>query len=205
VNPDAEAIIQFWLGPADDNSEAAVLDAKHRNRLWYRNNPETDSSIRSRFGDLHQRAGNGDLSSWVIEPRSGVALVILLDQFSRNLHRRSPEAFANDELALKVASTLLEEEGHLSLSIMARVFLYHPFHHAENLSDQCLAVSLFSELETTAPAHWQTVLQSYRQSAQGHCDIVTEFGRFPHRNETLGRRSTPAEVNYLKSGRRFGQ
>ena len=155
-------------------------------------NEKFDAEIRSRFGEVHAQAARGELEDWRRERESMLALIVVLDQFSRNLYRNDPRAFAQDAHALACAREALGRgDDALSLPV-ERQFLYLPFEHSEDAADQALCVRLMSQLEgfehTRGLTEW----------AVKHQVIVDRFGRFPHRNALLGRASTPEEVEFLK-------
>ena len=138
----SEAIISYWLGSPDSNPAKFETQQK----LWYHSKPEPDNYIRTAFESDLASAENGDLSHWRNTAEGSLALVILLDQFSRNLYRGTPAVYANDAQALDIVVSLLERDGHLDLNIPARIIFYHPLHHAENLKFQRKAVSLFEDM-----------------------------------------------------------
>ena len=194
-------VIDYWLGDAETDPSAA----RDRSKLWYGASTEIDNQIRHDFGDALILAERRELQPWLESPSGQLALVILLDQFSRNLYRGSKDAWKNDSLALDIATNCVDNNDHLALSYFGRVFLYHPFSHAESIAAQEKAVFLFDELYNEAPSEWQPALKGFT-GASSHGDIIHRFGRFPHRNETLGRQSTPEEDEYLKeNSKKYGQ
>ncbi len=198
--PDPTAVLEYWLGDAAHDPRAV----SKRTRLWYSSDP--DDTIRRRFGRWLTLAEENDLADWRESPRGSLAEIILLDQFTRNLNRGNPEAFRNDARALDLAESCIEHGQHERLPIMGRVFLYHPFHHAESIVSQDRAVQLFRSLHEAVPGDWQPAVKGFLDYAIGHRDIIYRFGRFPHRNEALGRTSTPDEIEYLqRNHRRYGQ
>lgn len=202
LSNNSEAIISYWLGSTDLNP----AEFKTQQKLWYHSKPETDSYIRRRFGSDLASAENGNLSHWKNTAEGSLALVILLDQFSRNLYRGTPTVYGNDAQAQDVVVSLLERDGHLSFNIPAQIMFYHPLHHAENLAFQRQAVSVFEEMLEHAPDEWQETISGNLSFFKNHCDIISRFGRFPHRNTILGRQSTPEECRYLKQDKRsYGQ
>ena len=202
MSRDYESILEYWLGPAP--GDPAAVAAKQP--LWFASDPKVDDEIRARFLDTWQAAARGELDSWAQEPRGALALVLLLDQISRNLHRGGPEAFAQDERALAVAIATTESGADRSLRPVERYFLYMPFEHAEDLELQRRSVALFSNLVEEAGPQWRALMEDALQWARRHLDIVARFGRFPHRNRVLGRPSTPEEQRYLEEGGlSFGQ
>ena len=201
---DIEYILEFWIGPA---AHDAIASSK-RNALWYRSNPKADDIIRGQFGKLLSVAeANGpDDKHWQATGRGSLALVILLDQFSRNIYRGTAQAFKNDEHALQSTLFAIDQKQDLHLACIERIFLYHPLHHCESLANQDRAVELFSLLERTAPRQWRKQMGRFVHYAELHRDIVRTFGRFPHRNSLLGRENTRQEQVYLdEHNHRFGQ
>lgn len=197
-----DAIINYWLGSSDSNP--AAFNAQQK--LWYYSNAETDNHIRTTFGADLASAENGDLTHWKNTPEGSLALVILLDQFSRNLYRGTSAVYGNDVLAQDLVLSLVEKDGHLNFSIPARNIFYHPLHHAENLNLQEKTVSLFEEMLESAPDDWRETVKGNLTFIKSHCDIIRKFGRFPHRNKILHRRSTPEECQYLEQDKRtYGQ
>ena len=188
-------VIDYWLGDAETDPSAA----RDRSKLWYGSSTEIDNQIRQNFGDALALAERGKLQRWLESPSEQLALVILLDQFSRNLYRGSKDAWKNDVRALDLATRCVENNDHMSLSNIGRVFLYHPFHHAESTMAQEKAAFLFDELYENASPEWQPSLKRFADFTRNHREIVLRFGRFPHRNKILGRQSTAEEDEYLNA------
>jgi uncharacterized protein (DUF924 family) len=182
---EAQAVLDFWFLPAGDAGHGFPRPQ------WFRKDVDFDDGIRARFGALHEHAASGGLEEWGAAPRSMLALIVVLDQFSRNLCRDDPRAFASDARALRCANLVIDREWDLVLKPVERQFCYLPFEHSERLEDQDRAVALFGDLgrypETRDLAIW----------AEKHRAIVKRFGRFPHRNIALGRQSTPEEIAFL--------
>jgi uncharacterized protein (DUF924 family) len=158
---------------------------------WFRKDAAFDEEIRTRFGALHEEASRGGLAEWESDPRSALALLVVLDQFSRNLHRNDARAFAQDARALGLAEAMLEKGWHRELAPEERQFVYLPLEHAEDPARQDRAVQLFIELEASPG------MEGLAQWAEKHRVIIRRFGRFPHRNRALGRPSTPEEEAFL--------
>lgn len=195
-------IIDYWLG----TDQQSVELIKKQCKLWYTANKDTDNTIRERFGEALHEAEAGQLAPWQATPEGSLALVILLDQFTRNLYRGTPDAWRNDSKALAVAEHAINTGQHLALSVPGRIMLYHPYHHAEDPHQQQKAVTLFSELKTAGGEAWEEEVENHLSFVRGHAKIVDSFGRFPHRNQILGRVSTTEELAYLeKDSRTFGQ
>lgn len=182
-----EEILDYWLGG----------DIQEKGRMWFTRDDAVDADIRARFGALHQRAAAGDLDHWAGAPRGRLALIILLDQFSRNLHRNSPAAFASDRKAQALAVEAIERGDDRQLSALERWFLYMPLQHAEDLDLQERSVRMFEQLAADAPPEHARLVQSGLDYARRHRDVIARFGRFPHRNEVLGRDTTAEEREHL--------
>ena len=196
------AVIRYWLGPPD-LSPAALADQQ---KLWYYSTAETDQYIQAEFGADLAAAERGDLDHLRASAEGSLALVILLDQFSRNLYRGTSAAYSNDAQAQGIVLSLLERDGHLNFNIPARIVFYHPLHHAEDVDLQEKAVSLLEELLQSAPADWHEAVAGNLASIKNHCEIIRKFGRFPHRNTLMNRPSTPEERQYLEQDKRtYGQ
>jgi uncharacterized protein (DUF924 family) len=176
------AVLDFWFGPQPGASR----------REWFRKDAALDATIRERFGDLHARAASRELEAWRASAEPMLALVIVLDQFSRNLYRDDARAFAQDAHARDCAAEALLRGDDLGLLPVQRQFLYLPFEHSEDLRDQEKALELFASLEAFEPT------RGLHEWAARHHAIVARFGRFPHRNAAVGRASTPEEIEFLK-------
>jgi uncharacterized protein (DUF924 family) len=180
-------------------------------RFWFGAEPTPtrrarDDTIRGRFGGLLERAGRGELDSWADGPRRRLSLVILLDQFPRNIFRGSARAFAFDTQALSLALSGMQSAADAALDVVERTFFYMPLQHAESAEVQDESVAAYRRLLAEAPAAIHAFFASSLRSAEHHRAIIGQFGRFPHRNRVLNRESTPAEAQWLrKSGDRFGQ
>lgn len=196
MNADPEEILKFWFDDALNSPEAAAA----RGKSWFGRNDKFDEEIKKRFGDLPVRAARGEFESWRSEPRSALALVIVLDQFPRNLFRNIPRAFEFDAKAREVALGAISAGFDERLRPLEAVFLYLPLEHAEDLDLQNRSVQLFEKLRLRAPAFMQSQFQEFADYARRHRDIILRFGRFPHRDAMLGRESTPGELEYLASG-----
>jgi uncharacterized protein (DUF924 family) len=181
----AQAVLDFWFLPEGDPGHGRTRTE------WFRKDAAFDGEIRARFGALHAQAAGGALEEWSEARRTMLALIVVLDQFSRNLHRDDARAFTQDGRALACARQVIDLEWDLALLPVERQFCYLPFEHSENLDDQDRAVALFRDLErfpeTPGLAVW----------AEKHRAIIRRFGRFPHRNAALGRVSTLEEVAFL--------
>ena len=186
-------ILQFWFGSDPD---ASMSDSTFSD-LWWSKNDETDERIKEEFGSVVQDAAAGALEAWKQTPEGRLALIILLDQFPRNIYRNSPRAFAYDPIALELALEGLDLGHHLRLRPIQRVFWFLPLEHSESLDHQNTCVDLFAELADTVPGDMRDAMNGYLDYAKQHRDVIKQFGRFHHRNAILDRDSTPEEVDYL--------
>lgn len=181
-----QAVLDFWFGRPD---EAGYGKARAE---WFRKDADFDDKIRALFLPTVEQALAGGLAAWADENDGAVALLILLDQFPRNLFRHDARAFAGDPLALALASTLVADGRDRQFSPLQRVFVYLPFEHSESLADQERAIALFTALAADRPD-----FADYLDYAHRHREVIARFGRFPHRNAALGRTSTAKEIAYL--------
>ncbi len=183
----AEEVLDFWFGREGD------LDYGRFREEWFRKDPTFDARVTQLFADLYGEAAAGELDGWRDDAKSCLALVIVLDQFPRNMFRGDGRAHAADDKALETARYAVEHALDRELPAFQRMFLYMPFMHSESAENQRRSVELFGGLasEQGAPD-----VVSY---AVAHEEIVERFGRFPHRNEILGRTTTPEEAEFLKT------
>jgi len=195
----AEKILEFWFG-ADDapNDVRDQLAAR-----WFVRDDGFDGEIRARFSNLIDAAISGELDSWTRSPRSWLALLLLLDQFPRNIYRESSLAFCGDYKAQRTAVAGISRGDDRELPIRYRVFAYLPLEHAEDLLLQRRSVALIEALAEDPDAKPAAVYAQYLDYAKRHCEVIARFGRFPHRNDVLGRISTPGEHAYLNAGGGF--
>jgi uncharacterized protein (DUF924 family) len=189
----AEEILEFWFGAAA-HSQAA---ASERRRLWFGGDPETDRLIDDRYGRDLEAARRGGYDRWSDNPRGALALIVVLDQFSRNIFRGSPQAYESDSKALALCREGMAQEQDRSLEVVERAFFYLPLEHAEDRVVQRLSVQAFTRLCREAPPEWKGMGEGFLDYAVRHQHIVERFGRFPHRNAVLGRLSTPEEKAFL--------
>ena len=182
-------ILDFWFLPLGDPEHGEPRE------IWWKSTPALDAEIHSRFGGLLDKAVAGALDGWRKSPDGALALILLCDQFSRNMHRRTARAFASDAKARETARYALARNYPAAYNNDVRLFFFMPFQHSEDLGDQDFCCALFANLG-------DGINEKY---ANDHRDIVARFGRFPHRNEVLGRTSTAEELDYLKTAERFGQ
>lgn len=180
MNTNPRELLTFWfeeLGP----------------KKWFDSSPETDKVIKERFGLVHEAGRQGELFDWRKTPQGRLAEIIVLDQFSRNIHRGTPKAFENDRVALVLSQEMISLKEDLKLSISERAFSYMPFMHSESPLIHEIAMKLFD-----VPG----MEENYKFEIL-HKEIIDRFGRYPHRNAILGRVSTPEELEFLKTHKGF--
>jgi uncharacterized protein (DUF924 family) len=199
--PDPRAVLDFWFG----DGLALGWPSASRQTLWFGGGADQDAVIRRRFGPLVERALDQGLPDWQHTPTDRLALVILLDQFTRNIHRGRARAFAGDGLAQQLVQESRSLGHDLQLPTVGRVFFYMPLMHAEDRALQADCVACFTALHASAPPELRETLAGNLHFANEHRDTVERFGRFPHRNAALGRTSTPEEAAFLEHGPRYGQ
>jgi uncharacterized protein (DUF924 family) len=197
--------IDFWLGDARDPASHGWPSDPAVSQRWWRGSPALDAQITSRFGARVHEALAGGLTCWEAKPLARLALVILLDQFTRNVFRGKAEAFSGDLRAQALAADALDRGLDTDLPLAGRLFLAMPLMHAEDLALQDRGLAYFSQLANTAPPERRQSIQGSVDSAREHREIIERFGRFPYRNKVLGRVDTAKEVEFLKNGPRFGQ
>ena len=183
-------VLDFWFG-SDPLKPLANKD------LWFTKNPAFDEQIRSLFEAQVQQAKSGAFDDWAQTPRGSLALLILLDQFPRNIYRDQSAAFESDPKARKIAETAIARGFDEELSPIERCFMYLPLEHAEDLAAQETSVELFKSLAKKAEPDLRAMTQVTLDYAVRHRDVIKKFGRFPHRNSILNRVSTKAEVDFL--------
>lgn len=186
-----EDVLEFWFGPPGSPPLANASK-------WYKKDEAFDREIRDRFESTLELAARGALDGWKASPRGRLALVILLDQMSRNMFRGTPRAFAQDARACEAALEAIAAGDEQALGPVQASFLYMPLMHAENVDLQHACVTAFERLAKVAPQDVREYLEGGLKYARLHADIIERFGRFPHRNEILGRQSTPEEIEFLK-------
>jgi uncharacterized protein (DUF924 family) len=201
---EARAVREFWFGqgPLTANTVA------QRAEFWFgAEGRHHDEEIRERFGALVERAAGGELASWADGPRRRLSLILLLDQFPRNMFRGSGRAFAGDAQALALTLTGMQSAADGALDVLERLFFYMPLQHAESRDAQDESVAAYRRLLGEAPPELHGLCEQALRSAEEHRAIIERFGRFPHRNRALGRESSEAEQQWLREGggARFGQ
>ncbi|MEX0142650.1 DUF924 domain-containing protein [Massilia sp. LMS1-1-1.1] len=187
MDAQAQEVLDFWFLPPDNP------DYGQSRAEWFRKDDGFDAQIRARFGALIDAAIDGGLREWDATPHGALARLIVLDQFTRNVYRGTPRAFAGDAQALALAIALTQAEQDGQLPPMLRAFAYLPFEHAEDLAMQARAVELFQLLSQAQPG-----FDGMLDYAERHQEVIARFGRFPHRNAILGRASTPQELEFLR-------
>ncbi len=185
-------VLAFWFLPADP----AHPDGQSRME-WWRKDAAFDDAIRARFFETWEAAVAGELDGWQESPEGALALVIVLDQFSRNLWRGDPRSWSQDPAALAISEAAVERGDDERLDHFGRSFLYMPYMHSEDRRVQVRSIELFDKLGRLAPAAFKPT-DDGPSFAEKHKTIVDRFGRYPHRNEVLGRQSTTEEVEFLK-------
>ncbi len=173
---EAAALVDYWFNVLDEET-------------WWQSTPAIDTEIHQRFFHLYERIVRDGLPrEWLASPKGRLAAIIALDQLPRNLHRGDARAFASDDLALALAKRAIEAGDETTLSKRERIFLYLPFEHCEDASAQARSVELYGALGD----------EQCLEFARMHQDVIVRFGRFPHRNEPLGRETTSEEADFLK-------
>ncbi|MDX1454319.1 MAG: DUF924 family protein [Gammaproteobacteria bacterium] len=207
LNKDSQAVLDFWFGVASDGDPVLVGEQlQEKMKFWFSGGEELDRQIAEKFGELVKTALAGGLEEWEQDVETSLALVLLLDQFPRNIHRGQPAAFSGDDRALRLARRFAGSDARLRLSVPQAVFLLMPYQHVEDIELQEEGVKHYSALEHSAPEGQQAFAKGVREYAELHRDIVRRFGRFPHRNRILDRRDTPEEAEWLADGApTFGQ
>ncbi|MCY4499321.1 MAG: DUF924 domain-containing protein [Rhodospirillaceae bacterium] len=185
-------VLAFWFGDPGDEDSNEFRDA------WFGKDDAFDSEVRSRFAGVVAKASAGDCDAWQETPDGALALTIVLDQFSRNIFRRHPTAFATDARARSVARRALDRGFDRRFPTMQKLFFYLPFQHSENLADQRRGVA---HLTTILGDFDGALYERFHFAIHRHCEIIERFGRFPHRNETLGRATSAAEAAFLEEPR----
>lgn len=180
LNKSPEDVLNFWFEEIEPE-------------IWFNSTSEFDIQLKTRFEPIFMAAMDNELADWEKTPQGSVALVIVLDQFPLNMYRGQPESFAGESKSREVARRAIEKEFDHRLADEQKAFLYMPFMHSENLQDQNLSVTLFEKAG----------LKHNLRFAKHHREIIKQYGRFPHRNDILGRESTPAEIDYLNSKEAF--
>lgn len=199
---DIERILEFWFADALDGPQQCAA----RSRLWFGVHRDFDQQLASRFQATAAAAAAGMLQDWTRTAEGMLALILALDQFPRNIHRGTAEAFAGDAQALHLCRAGMASGLNGTLHPVRQAFFYLPLEHAEDLQAQEESVLAFARLLDAAPGVWRAQFESFFHYAVAHRDLIERFGRFPHRNAILGRPSTSEEEAFLaRGGQTFGQ
>lgn len=182
----AKALLDFWFGPESDP------DRERHREIWFNSTEEFDAALRREFLADYEEAAAGELASWEASPEGALALVLLLDQLPRNIFRGTPHAYAADAAAVAAADRALERGFDRLFPAVWRLFFYMPFHHSEDLANQRRSVTLVNSLPRNPDRSG-----GLRRYGMSYLEVIERFGRFPHRNEILGRPSTPEEIAFL--------
>ncbi|MDH3817291.1 MAG: DUF924 domain-containing protein [Myxococcales bacterium] len=189
-----EDVLDFWFGELD---ELGCSSPEHRKRWWTKSDA-FDEAIKSQFLHEYEAVVAGEREAWRNTARGTLAYIIVLDQFSRNMFRGTPEMFTADELAREACREGLDAGFDAELEFDERVFFYLPLEHSESMDDHQRCLEIFHDLLSSAPEPLEADAKNYLDYAKAHKAIVERFGRYPHRNATLGRASTPEEIEFLK-------
>jgi uncharacterized protein (DUF924 family) len=165
--------------------------------IWFGEDPVFDHEIEKEFVNDIEAASDGKLDHWSVEPLGRLALIILIDQFRRNIYRNTAEAFSKDQLALKLCVEGAMQKKDQGLTAIQRVFFYMPLQHAESRKVQAKSLELYNRLAEAVSTTERETFLTVAQFAELHKDIIDRFGRFPHRNELLNRENTAEEAEYL--------
>lgn len=193
-NVKIEEILNFWFG----HVEETIVPSEKRARIWFGEGTDIDNEIKSHFTTSLEKAIAGEYSGWAKTPRGRLALIILLDQFSRHVYRNTPKAYEQDEAALSICMEGLSEEDDHELSLIERVFYYFPLLHSEQLAYQEQSIRAYQNLSEIAFSETRVIYDSFLKFANHHYALIQRFGRFPQRNTVLGRTSTLEERAYIE-------
>ena len=188
-----DSIQEFWFGNEIDDAVIAAKQAK----LWWSKDESVDALVRQRFAIASDSALAGNLDIWARTPDGCLSLILLCDQFTRNMYRDTPAAFASDAKALALSKAGIANGHDKKLRAIQRVFFYLPFEHSESLVEQDYAVALFEQLAGEANVEHRTIFNNFLNFAHRHREVIRRFQRFPHRNKILGRDSTVEELAFL--------
>lgn len=192
----SEAVLQFWFPNHLSTDRAAMV---RQWEWWFRGGANAD--IIEHFSPLLEQATRGELDAWDREPRSRLALILVLDQFSRSIYQGTAQAFAHDSKACALTLEGIDVGHYAALETpWEKTFYFLPLGHSEDLRNLELAINLADDLVQESPQEYSALLEFSAAQARRHRDVLTQFGRHPHRNEALGRQSTPEELEYLASG-----
>jgi uncharacterized protein (DUF924 family) len=194
LDPIAADILEFWFGRV----ETTLVPTRQRARVWFGDSPEINAEITDRYSKLMSKSMDDLRASWQGTARGQLALIILLDQFSRHIYHGTPEAYMHDNMALSICQQGIKDGFDHALSLIERVFYYFPLLHSEKIPNQNQAMAAYQQLAVLALPETKTIYDSFFRFAQHHFQVIGEFGRFPQRNEVLGRKTTDEEMVYLR-------
>ena len=194
INP--SDIHRFWFQDCLTNPQLL----ENRKADWFGNSKSFDDTIRCAYSELPDRALSNEFEHWQSDPLFATSLILILDQFPRNMYRGTARSFAYDNKARRAAQIVIDLGIDVKIHPLEATFIYLPFEHSENPGDQVTSVGLFNRLAQNAPTELREHLESAADYARKHRDIIFEFGRFPHRNQALSRSTTTSEKIYLESG-----
>jgi uncharacterized protein (DUF924 family) len=194
---DPEEVLSYWFPEDINNADLETL--RREGKRWMQGDPEVDREITERFGGVLEQARRGELDHWADTPRGRLALIVVLDQFSRNIYRGSPLSYSQDEKALKLALEGIDLGMDRELTPVERNFFWLPLGHSEELALHERGVRHAEEEAANAPPQLRAMAEFGISQARAVRDVIARFGRHPHRNEILGRTSTPEELEYLRT------
>jgi uncharacterized protein (DUF924 family) len=192
-----EEVLSYWFPEGIDDADPQTLGQQMER--WMAGGPEVDKEITERFGETLEQARRGELDHWTATVRGRLALIVVLDQFSRNVYRDSLLSYAQDKKALRLALEGIALRMDRELGVMERMFFWLPLGHSENLALQERSVGQVEKEVADAPEHLRGWHEHNLYQAKAAREVIARFGRHPHRNEILGRRSTPEELEYLRT------
>jgi uncharacterized protein (DUF924 family) len=192
-----EEVLSYWFPEGIDDTDPQTLGQQMER--WMAGGPEVDKEITERFGETLEQARRGELDHWAATARGRLALIVVLDQFSRNVYRDSLLSYAQDKKALRLALEGIDLGMDRELGVMERMFFWLPLGHSENLALQERSVGQVEKEVADAPEHLRGWHEHNLYQAKAAREVIARFGRHPHRNEILGRGSTPEELEYLRT------
>ncbi len=195
MHTEALKVLNYWFGALDQTPEWYG----RKMRLWFMGGKAVDDEIRTQFGALVEDAETGKLDDWKNSPKECLALLVLLDQFALNIYRNEARGYRCSEAAIPLARHLLAKRWNSLLSPAENIFVYMPLEHSESMEDQETCLAGFEEMLRQSPMELKEIMQGSLDYAERHRKVVKRFGRFPHRNEALGRKSTEEELKFLAS------
>jgi len=189
-------VLDFWFANSLTNPD----NLAERRAVWFMGGSDVDQLITEKFSTLPDAALEGELQHWTTDTRNALALVLVLDQFPRNIYRNTARAYHYDAAGLDLALKIIDQGLNSDLHPIEQSFLFLPLQHSETIVEQTRAVQLYETLAAQSPDPYLESAKNSLDYAKRHCDIIRRFGRFPHRNAILGRDSTEAEIEFLTSG-----